>query len=77
MGDRGMMGDEDRDADPWVLWTAVLVLVLAFVVVLIVVRQGRRAAVGMESARSLLDRRYAAGELERDEYLERRRDLEG
>lgn len=30
----------------------------------------------VERARAMLDRRYAAGELNREEYLERRRDLD-
>lgn len=76
----GMMGGREtraRDSnDPWLLGAMVLVLGLAFVVVLLARRLRRLVAGGLEDARSVLDRRYAAGELTRDEYLERRRDLE-
>jgi mono/diheme cytochrome c family protein len=77
----GMMGGretraQDSTDDPWLLGAVVVVLGLAFVVVLLALRQRRLAAGGLEDARSVLDRRYAAGELTRDEYLERRRDLE-
>jgi mono/diheme cytochrome c family protein len=77
----GMMRSPDTsDGDGRVpVWLGVtlvvLVLALATLVVL-VVRQSRRTAVAGAHARSVLDRRYAAGELTRDEYLERRRDLE-
>jgi putative membrane protein len=37
--------------------------------------QGRDAADGQ--ARAILDERYARGEIDREEYLRRRRDLEG
>jgi mono/diheme cytochrome c family protein len=72
---RGMMGDRRRDWDP-VVWATVLLVILAIAAALILaLRRARPTAFG-EDARSVLDHRYAAGELSREEYLERRRDLE-
>lgn len=50
-------------------------LVLAITVTAWLVRQGTGASIS--SPREELDRRYASGELDRDDYLQRRRDLEG
>jgi uncharacterized membrane protein len=56
---------------------ALVVLVLALLaLVALAARQRRMAGVGSVDARAVLDRRYAAGELSREEYLECRRDLE-
>ncbi len=75
----GMMGGREtrprNGNDPWLLAAVVFALGLAFVVLLLALRQRRLTAGGLGDARSVLDRRYAAGELTRDEYLERRRDL--
>ena len=76
----GMMGGADTsDGGSTAAWLvgALVVLVAALVVlVVLAARQGRLAGVGDIDARSVLDRRYAAGDLTRDEYLERRRDLD-
>lgn len=76
-GMEGMMGGEDT-TDGGVaagLAGALLVLVLALAgLVVLMVRQRRSSGTG--DARSVLDRRYAAGEVTRDEYFERRRDLD-
>ncbi len=80
MGDM-MDGLSDRDGDDSgsfglaVVAAAALVLGAGAVLVL-AVRYRRRDMSGVENARAVLDRRYAAGELTREEYLERRRDLE-
>lgn len=57
----------------WVFMIAVLGLVVWLVVTAI-----RRSEVGgnRRGALELLDERYARGEIEREEYLERRADLE-
>jgi putative membrane protein len=80
MMDGGMMGG-------WfmVLWTllilAVIALAVAGVVWLVRNMDRSRGDGGAEggarsAARDELDRRFAAGELSRDEYLQHRRDLE-
>ena len=77
----GMMGgagtrDGEGSVAAWLL-AALVVLVLALVVlVALAARQRRLASAGGIGPGSVLDRRYAAGELTREEYLERRRDLE-
>lgn len=79
MGDM-MDGRRDRDGDDsgsFGLTVAVAALVLgAGAILVLAVRHHRREISGVENARAVLDRRYAAGELTREEYLERRRDLE-
>lgn len=77
----GMMGGADsrggdRSMTGWFL-AALVVLVLALVVlVALAARQRRLAGAGGMEPDSVLDRRYAAGEVSREEYLDRRRDLE-
>lgn len=79
-GGGGGMGDMMPGPDGvhgvvgWLLGVLVVFAVLA--VVLLVARQRRPAGAGSVDARAVLDRRYAAGELNREEYLERRRDLD-
>jgi putative membrane protein len=79
MMDGGMMGG-------WfmVLWTLLILAVIALAVAGVVwlVRNMDRSrgdgglGSGRSAARDELDRRFAAGELSRDEYLQHRRDLE-
>lgn len=74
----GMMGGQGTNEGgsvAAVLGAALLVLAFSALLVLLV-RQRRLSGVGGGDARSVLDRRYAAGEFTRHEYLERRRDLE-
>lgn len=71
----GMMGDGEGPA-AWLL-AAVVALVLVLVALTVLAARRRRLAGDGGDARSLLDRRYAAGELSREEYLQRRQDLEG
>ncbi len=77
MMDGGMMGGAVM-----MLLVALFVLaltVLAVAAIVWVVRQSRgnsSGSAGLSPARQELDRRYAVGELNRDQYLERRRDLE-
>ncbi|MGH3442424.1 MAG: c-type cytochrome [Nitriliruptorales bacterium] len=78
--DGGMM-DGMMGSGMWMwlwLWPLLLATVLVLIVVAVVraVRTDRTSASDGSSTRELLDRRYAAGELTREEYLERRRDLE-
>ncbi len=55
-------------------WLALIGLLVFSAVVLI--RSSKRAGVEREyPARALLDARYARGEIDRGEYLERKRDL--
>lgn len=80
MGDGGMM-DGGMMMGGGVMMLMMALLVLGFLVLMIaaivwLVRQGTGTG-GSSSAREELDRRYAAGEVDRDEYLQRRRDLEG
>lgn len=79
MGDGGMMDGGMMGGGIMMLMMVLIALgFLALVVAAIVwlVRQSTDTA-GSSSARQELDRRYAAGEVDRDEYLQRRRDLEG
>lgn len=79
----GMMDDRAADRSPLV-WTLLVVIVIVLAVAaLFWIRWPRRAAIAASRrggspspARAELDRRYAAGELPRDEYLQRRRDIE-
>ncbi len=79
-GDGGMMDGGMMMGGGVVMLMMVLVALafLALVVAAIVwlVRQSTDTG-GSSTARQELDRRYAAGEVDRDEYLQRRRDLEG
>lgn len=63
------------------LWMLVpLLLLVALVVSLAQPRDGERdagAGARGEDARSLLERRYAAGDITREEYLQKRDDLSG
>ncbi len=75
-----------KDA-PWYWWDhsgwywamgvhGVFWLALIVVATVILIRSSRRGLAGAEnSAKSALDTRYARGEINRDEYLERKRDL--
>lgn len=72
---RDMMSERRRDWNP-VAWAAVLVGILAVAALVFLALRRPRPAPAGEDPRLLLDRRYAAGELRREEYLERRRDLE-
>jgi len=73
----GMMGG--MTAIVW-LWVVIALIVVALVVVTSVwlVRSGGGpAGPGADAARRDLDLRYAHGEVDRDDYLQRRADLEG
>jgi len=73
----GMMGG--MAAVVW-LWVVVALIVLVLVVVTSVwlLRTGRGPAGGaVPDARRHVDLRYARGEVDRDDYLQRRADLEG
>lgn len=65
----GMMGGGSGGMGGW--WVAALIAA-GLLVALIAIEVVRRASV---SPRRLLDRRYASGELTREEYLQRRDDL--
>lgn len=57
-----------------------IVLLLVGLIVWLVVSTTQRASStrgGSPSARDVLDDRYARGEIDRNDYLERRADLEG
>ncbi|MBW3561909.1 MAG: c-type cytochrome [Actinobacteria bacterium] len=69
----GMMGG-------WMWILPALVLIVIALAVLAIVRRsndGRTTNTDDRSPREVLDQRYAAGEIDRDEYLQRRDDLEG
>ncbi len=74
--DNGPMGRMMGGGIVMVLWTLLLVSLIALSVAGTVrfLRRGRR---GESSAREQLDVRYARGEFDREDYLQRRRDLEG
>ena len=68
---------------PW-NWIGPAVMALFWIAVAIgiaflvryLVRQGRHSAAGEESALEILQRRYAKGEINKEEYEEKRRDLQ-
>ncbi len=59
-----------------IIWIAVLTLIVVGVVWLFHAMTGRSADFrGRSSALDVLEERYARGEIKRDEYLEKKRDL--
>jgi putative membrane protein len=77
----GMMGGYGYGYGPihLVVWAVVLIAIVAGVVWLVRTRSG--AAAGNAARRSagldVLEERYARGEINRDEYLEKKKDLLG
>lgn len=69
MGDGGMMMDDGVDVGD------VALVIVALLVVVGVAAGAWMTVRGRSSPGRLLDRRYAAGELSRDDYLQGRRDL--
>ncbi len=59
-------------------WIVLVVVLIAAAVSCAARRRGSRGADGArESARDVLDKRYARGEIGRDEYEQKKRDLSG
>ena len=58
----------------WIFWILIVALLIWFVVVATRSAGGSREA--HKSAREILDSRYARGEIDRDEYTQKRADLE-
>lgn len=84
MGDDSMMDGGMMNGGWLTVLLTVLVAVLVLLVVAIIIvwllrdnRDGRPPPGPRSAARAELDRRYAAGELTREDYLQRREDLEG
>ncbi|HUH08036.1 MAG TPA: c-type cytochrome, partial [Egibacteraceae bacterium] len=74
-----MMGGDGGGLAAMLAALIALLAVLVAAAVIVAVVAGRRQGSGVppgESAREILDRRYAAGELSADEYRQRRTDLE-
>lgn len=71
MGGMGVMG---------LMWVLTIAALIALAVVGVIWLQRRREPFGIavpaQSARQVLDRRYATGELDRGTYLQMRSDLE-
>jgi len=59
----------------WLL-TILLAALIGWLIFLTTRRPGNQSQ-GQSRARLMLDERYAAGDISRDEYLERKADLEG
>ena len=75
--DGGRMMDGMMNGGMWLIPLAV-VAVIAFAIIAVVVSLRSRGRGSRDpTPRELLDRRYARGELTRDEYLQQRSDLEG
>ncbi len=58
----------------WLFWIVILVLLVWFVTAL--ARRSENSADRPKSAREILDERYARGEIDREEYEQKRADLE-
>lgn len=73
MGDFGMSGGWFGMGLGWIVLIVAGVLLVGYLS-----RRGGAgpAAMGSESARDVLDRRYASGEIGKDEYEQKKRDLQ-
>jgi putative membrane protein len=60
---------------PGILWLLFLGVVIAGVVLLVRSRGDAPTSAGGRSAMDLLDERYARGEIDREDYLQRKDDL--
>ena len=60
----------------WIFWLLVIVAIVA-VVKAMMGGNTQRDARGKDSALSILEKRYACGEIDREEYQEKKRELEG
>lgn len=58
----------------WIFW--LLVIVVIIVAVKAMTGSSSRDGSGKDSALSLLEKRYARGEIDREEYQEKKRELE-
>lgn len=76
MDSMGGMMDGMMGGWMWLLLLLVVVVVVGAVVALVRAAGGDRRTDAALSPRELLDRRYAQGDLTREEYLQRREDLE-
>lgn len=70
----GMMGNDGWMMMWMLVWFLVVIAVLA-VAVFAIVRWTRPRNESMDEAHQLLRRRFAAGEIDKDEYLSRQGDL--
>lgn len=61
----------------WIFWILLIVLVLWVIKVNTGEGRNRDSSVQNKSALDILDERYAKGEIERDEFEQKRRDLNG
>ncbi|MBW3665776.1 MAG: c-type cytochrome [Actinobacteria bacterium] len=76
--DGGSMMDGMMGGGMWAIPVLVVVAIVAVIVAVVAsLRSGRGRGNREPTPRELLDRRYARGELTRDDYLQRRNDLEG
>lgn len=60
----------------WIFWLLVIVVIVAAVKAMMGSNTQRDAS-EKDSALSILEKRYARGEIDREEYQEKRRELEG
>lgn len=58
----------------WIFW--ILIAALLIWLVIAATRSGGSSREAHKSAREILDSRYASGEIDRDEYTQKRADLE-
>jgi putative membrane protein len=74
MGGGGLMGGFG-----WVLWIAILVAIIAALVWLIrsqpLANSSRSPAEGRSPGVDVLEERYARGEINREEYLQKKKDI--
>ena len=74
-----MHGFEGMGGGWMIFWWIIIILVIAGLTSWLV-RLGSltkgKAAKNQQSAREILDERYARGEIDRDEYLQKKKDLE-
>jgi putative membrane protein len=70
-----MMGDWSFMGLGFIFWLAILAALVAAAVWFMRSQQG--AAPGRSDSLQILEERYARGEIDRDEYLQKRRDILG
>ncbi len=77
-GPEGLFGLHFGGFFPLIFWVAVLLLLFTLFHAVFASKQNNNiAAVNSSSALSIIEDRYASGEIDQDEFLQKKKDLEG